>query len=119
LQLLQEQQADTAEAAALVAALEAVQGTASDGGSAAVAEGLLANGSAANGHAGAANDGALSTTQLQRLVAVAAPALTVQQTDDAGRGLAAAEDLPAGRDVLIDQPFVWALTKLGRRSVGF
>ena len=135
LQLLQEQQADAGEAAALVAELEAEQGAAADGGgagssAAAGAEGALANGGAANGHAspseieeaaaagGAAGGGAPNAAEVQRLVAAAGPALVVQQTEDAGRGLSAAEELPAGRDVLAEQPFAFALTKLGRRSVG-
>ena len=112
-QLLQEQQAggsgEAAEAAALAAELQAAA-AAETGGEAALA-GSQANGIAAAATAAAAQD-------VGSLVRLAGPQLAVQQTEDAGRCLVAAAELPAAADVLQEVPFAHALTKAGRRSVG-
>ena len=121
LQLLEEQAGDTAEAAALVAELEAVVlaagEAAAEGGKSAATS---ASASAANGHAAPAEveaAGAPPAQDLAGLVSSAGRQLAVEQTAEAGRRLVAGEALAAGSDVLAERPFAHAPTKLGRRSV--
>jgi hypothetical protein len=147
LQLLQQQGGSATEAATLVAELEAehAAGAADTAASpaaagaadavsessppaAAAGEGNTAPAAAseavANGHATPGEVAAAAASAhgdgepaAQQLLRAAAPLLVVQQAAEGGRGLAAAGQLPAGTDVLRDQPFVHAPTKKGRRSV--
>lgn len=123
LQLLQEQQAgggDVAEAEALLAELEAEAAAAEAAENAGGSGGGGPAAEAANGvHSGNAIAAAAAAADNSGdLVRLAAPQLMVQETQDAGRCLVAAAELPPGNDVLRERPFAHTLTKSGRRSVG-